>query len=129
MFKRKIKIILNEEDFIPSAKDLFKQHNYIVLKQSQKLAEEYIKLISQRIRYRHEHGALFASFSRYGGNDIEEKVYRFFRFCDSGYTFEIVSLVQDIVFTYFRKLGYKIYWQKCNGLRNEDEIYVSWELK
>ena len=122
MFKKKIKIILYEKDFIPSAEDLFKQHNYIVLKQSQKLAEEYIKLISQRIKYRHEHGALFESLSRYDDDDI----YRFFRFCDSSYTFEIVSLVQDIVFAYFKKLGYIIEWRKTN-IRNEDQIYVSWD--
>lgn len=123
MFKKKIKIILNEEDIIPSAEDLYKEHNYVVLKQSQKLAEEYIKIMSQRIKYRHEHGATFESFSRYG----DDKVYRFFRFCDSGYTFEIVSLVQDIVFSYFKKLGYKIEWQETN-IRNEQEIHVSWDF-
>ena len=124
MFKKRIKITLNEEDFIPFAKDLFKEHNYLVLKQSQKLAEEYIKLISQQIKYRHEHGATFVSFSRYS-DKIGEKIYRFFCYGIGDFTIEITALTEDIVFTYFRKIGYKIEWQDSN-IRNERQIYVSW---
>jgi hypothetical protein len=126
MWKKKIRITLNQEDIIPSANELFNIHNYIVLNKAQKLAEKYIRLISNRVKYRSEHGVLWESFSRHSEKEGEE-IFRFFSFCDSGYTSEIIKLCEQFVFAYFKELGYLIEWRDSSVCRNEKVIYISWD--